>query len=94
MRNAQKNPHITAKELQKRVASTGLAVHRTPMYDTDSHAPGWGNKVLQQRVSRDGRSQRGDGTGLVQHLVPSPGCKVIGGGDFTGRDAMFSKILG
>ena len=26
--NAQKNPHITVKELQKRAANTGLAVHR------------------------------------------------------------------
>ena len=29
VRNAQKKPHITAKELQQRVADTGLAVHRT-----------------------------------------------------------------
>ena len=34
VRNAQKNPHITAKELQKTVANTGLAVHRTTIQHT------------------------------------------------------------
>ena len=29
VRNAQKNPQVTAKGLQKRVANTGLAFHRT-----------------------------------------------------------------
>ena len=33
-RYAQKNPHITAKELQKGVANTGLAVHRTTIQHT------------------------------------------------------------
>ena len=41
VRNAQKNPHITAKELQKRVADTGLAVHRKTtqctLYNKDLH---------------------------------------------------------
>ena len=34
VRNAQENPHITAKELQKGIADTGLAVHRTTMQHT------------------------------------------------------------
>ena len=34
VRNTQKNPPITAKELQKRDAATGLAVHRTTIQHT------------------------------------------------------------
>ena len=34
VRNAQRNQDITAKELQERVADTGLAVHRTTIQHT------------------------------------------------------------
>ena len=38
VRNAQKNPYkITAKELQKRIANTGLAVHRTTLQCTSNN---------------------------------------------------------
>lgn len=45
MRNAQKNPQITAKELQKRV-DTGVVVHRTTKQRTLN------NKDLHGRVAR------------------------------------------
>ena len=46
VREARKNPCITAKELQKRVAITGLAVHRTRIQHTLR------NKGLHGRVVR------------------------------------------
>lgn len=46
VRNAQKNPCITAKELQKRVADTGLLVHRTKVECTLN------NNNLHGRVAR------------------------------------------
>ena len=52
MRNDQKNRHITAKELQKRVAGTGLAVHRTTIQHTLN------NKDLHGRVTRKKPSLR------------------------------------
>ena len=46
MKNAQKNPHIPAKELQKRVTATYPAVHRTTIQRNLN------NKDLHGRVAR------------------------------------------
>ena len=47
VRHAQKNPHITAKDLQKRVADTGLAVHRTTIQRMLSNKDRHGGVVWQ-----------------------------------------------
>ena len=49
VKNSQKNPHITAKELQKRVAGIGLSVHRTTIQRTLNNK----DRLIHGRVARN-----------------------------------------